>query len=131
MSRSGVTKAAFEQFLQTGREWWRVLHSSDDADNRPIQLERYCSRRWYDSLLLILSKHSETYPNDIIFSALRGLEGAIVTNRRCRRHYGTSLAWPFREGLEVHDSRVYFDPLTEKLWRKGWMSWSIKKVLES
>lgn len=60
-------------------------------------------------------------------AALRGLEGAIVTNRRCRRHYGTSLAWPFREGLEVHDSRVYFDPLTEKLWRKGWMSWSIKK----
>lgn len=131
VSRSGVAKAAFDQFLQPGRRWWHILHSIDDADNRPIQLERYCSRRWYDSPLLILLKYSTTYPDDMVFAALRGLEGAVVTKRRCRRHYGTKLTRPFRQGLEVHDSRVYFNTAKNKLYRAGWMNWIIKKVTEN
>lgn len=128
-SRIGVAKA-FDQYLQTGRKWWRVLDSSD-ADTRPIQLERYCSRCWYGPPLLILLKHLENHADDLIFAALRGLEGAIVTKRRCRRHYGTALARPFQPESEPNDSLVYHDPLTDKLWRKGWMSWSIKKVTET
>lgn len=131
VSRSGAAKAAFDLFLQTGRKWWRILLPPDDADNRPIQLERYCSRRWYDSPLPILLKYSTTYPDDMTFAALRGLEGAVVTKRRCRRHYGISVVQPFKQGLEVHDSRVYFNPIRDKLYRRGWMQWSIKKVPEN
>lgn len=127
--RIGVAKA-FEHLFQISRKWWRVLHSSD-ADIRPIQLERCCHRCWYGPPLPIHLKHSETYPNDLIFAALRGLKGAAVTKRICQRHYGTSEARPFQPGLEIKDSRVYFDPLTDSYRRRGWMNWSIKKVPET
>ena len=64
----------------------------------------------------------------LIFLALRGLEGAIVTKRRCRRHYGSVFALPFKAGVEPKDARVYYDPMDGIHYRNGWMSWPINKV---
>ena len=59
---------------------------------------------------------------------MRGLEGAVVSKRRCRRHYGTSYAQPFNPRTEPRDEHVFFDPFTQQDWRGGWMEWQIKKV---
>lgn len=61
--------------------------------------------------------------------ALRGKMGDLVEKRRCRRHYGVSLAQPFNPGLDgPRDIHVWEDPFQKTLYRSGWMKWSIKKV---
>ncbi|KAK4904085.1 hypothetical protein LTR66_017945, partial [Elasticomyces elasticus] len=42
-------------------------------------------------------------------ACLRGLGGALVEKRRCRRHYGTSLAQAFRSNIDAEGDDVYVD----------------------
>ena len=63
----------------------------------------------------------------LTYEALRGLEGTIIGSKRCRRHYGTVVARPFRPGLDPVDGYVFSDPISGQC-RGGWMTWQIKKV---
>jgi hypothetical protein len=60
-------------------------------------------------------------------AALRGLQGLRTTTKRCRRHYGTSVSRPFREGID-DEANAFFDIFDNQKRVSGFMTWMIAKV---
>ncbi|KAF2171506.1 hypothetical protein M409DRAFT_18620 [Zasmidium cellare ATCC 36951] len=59
-------------------------------------------------------------------AALRGLQGAILYERRSNRHYGFLVSMPSREGIDPSSAAV-FDNLTGNKTCSGRMQWFISK----
>lgn len=63
---------------------------------------------------------------------LRGLEGSIVTQKKCRRHYGFHLGLEYNPdihmGYDKSTRHVWYCPFTDKQWLSGFIAWKINKV---
>ncbi|KAF5965228.1 Hsp70 chaperone protein [Fusarium bulbicola] len=59
-------------------------------------------------------------------AALRGLDGPIVVKKKCRRHLGTKVAKPFREGIDDEDDS-YVDPFDGSKRIGGFMDWMVNR----
>lgn len=63
-------------------------------------------------------------------AALRGLDGALVHKKICRRHYGTTYDKEFRPGIDhsLLDETYEHDFTGQKMVR-GYMDWHFNKVI--
>lgn len=60
-------------------------------------------------------------------AALRGLEGLRPTKRLARRHYGYSISFPFREGIDNED-HGWINDWDDSKWCHHRMEWFLSKV---
>ncbi|CAG9945212.1 unnamed protein product [Clonostachys rosea f. rosea IK726] len=64
-------------------------------------------------------------------AVVRGLEGSIVREKKCRRHYGYSVGRPFDHWLHRRFNKskryVFTDMVENKKFLTGFMKWKIKK----
>ena len=60
-------------------------------------------------------------------AALRGLESIVPARRRCRRHYGFSVAERFRQGIDP-EYESYICPFDGKKYCGNRIDWAIEKV---
>jgi len=60
-------------------------------------------------------------------AALRGLEGQRPAKRLARRHYGYSVSYPFREGVDDEDDAWHCDWDNSK-WATNRVKWFLSKV---
>ncbi|KAK1465439.1 hypothetical protein CCUS01_07556 [Colletotrichum cuscutae] len=65
-------------------------------------------------------------------AVLRGVEGSITTEKRCRRHYGHMLSLEYcpekHKGYDASKRRVYIDPFDRLTYLTGFMVWVIGKI---
>lgn len=65
-------------------------------------------------------------------AVLRGLEGCIVRERKCRRHYGCTVSLPYIPQLHgryrTETRRVWRDPFKKADYLNGFMDWQISKA---
>jgi hypothetical protein len=60
-------------------------------------------------------------------AASRGLEGAVVRNRKARRHYGISVYRKFDPSVD-DESDIYICPFTRDKLKSGYVQWLVAKV---
>src|SRR5271168_1720016 len=62
-------------------------------------------------------------------AALRGLDGALVHKKICRRHYGTTYDREFRDGVDSERlDDTYIHDFTGRKMVRGYMDWFFHKV---
>lgn len=65
-------------------------------------------------------------------AVLRGIEGAIITEKRCRRHYGIKRSRVYDSALhkpfDKKKRRVFKHDFEDKWMLTGFMHWMISKV---
>ncbi|EHA52891.1 hypothetical protein MGG_05163 [Pyricularia oryzae 70-15] len=64
-------------------------------------------------------------------AVIRGLEGEIVKQRKCRRHYGVSFSHPYEcshhNGFNTSLRRTYMSLFTGKEYLTGFLTWKVDK----
>nr|OQO22529.1 hypothetical protein B0A51_09680 [Rachicladosporium sp. CCFEE 5018] len=85
------------------------------------RLKKWCQTRG-------IQAYCPEYPQAAIVrgAALRGLIGIAPRTKRCRRHYGCAIAFPFREGVDPPSDAIKL-PLSTIKHCKNRMLWMIKK----
>ncbi|KAI9675985.1 MAG: hypothetical protein M1822_008371 [Bathelium mastoideum] len=93
-----------------------------DSPHLNNTLRKWCDRQ--EKLRLLCPEH----PQAAIArgAALRGLENIVPVRRRSRRHYGTTIMMPFREGIDPEGDMCYHDWDDQKFCR-GIMVWHVAK----
>ena len=64
-------------------------------------------------------------------AVLRGIEGSITTEKKCRRHYGYMSARPYDPNVHKYDKSqryVWYDIFQRRDYLSGFMKWKVAKV---
>ncbi|KAM0287963.1 hypothetical protein ACHAQH_000030 [Verticillium albo-atrum] len=90
------------------------------------KLEAWCAKR----SMRLTTPWSGAWSAVVVGAVLRGLEGSITTQRKCRRHYGYQHSRTYdpvaHRGYDKSKRELYVDPFKGQC-LTGFMSWNIGK----
>ncbi|RPA83095.1 hsp70-like protein [Ascobolus immersus RN42] len=86
-------------------------------------------KKWSSDKQIAVRCPEEAWSAVVRGASLRGLEGAAVVKKRCRRHYGIELGQPFKAGID-EEADAYICAFSGIKYAGGHMTWVIPKGLD-
>jgi hypothetical protein len=86
-------------------------------------------KRWSKDKQIAVRCPEEAWSAVVRGAALRGLEGAAVVKKRCRRHYGIELGQVFKPGVD-DEADAYICAYSGVKYAGGHMTWVIAKGVD-